>query len=378
MDDFNFLPDAPSNPNTESGTGGQFSSGNSIFFDHYLHHLDLHNLFSTPPRRNQFILEQNYRFALNYFREENIQSKLDFYGDDTDYESLINGYTQFQNPTFLNDVVGQVDAEIPNDLFSGIEKPKMKINDRFGMFSFDLASMAMTYVYEYYDKKNNILDVNDVEKMGAKFISRTTNEEVYQRIKRRENGTPVVVSSVRNSLIDFEKKEKKQRAVEIFVLSSFAGAERTSSLLYNSMAAISVAKNLILKGFQVKITAIIVMTMENRNYYHLIPTKRYNQPLDINATAYVCGDTRFFRYQGFKAVHVGFDKTDVINDGSFGYIIRDKNMIVRNIETDYVPNSGLKQADTRLYFGGARNINDVKNEVNEALEILNQNYGNNN
>lgn len=68
-------------------------------------------------------------------------------------EKLIEGYTTFQNPKLLSETISRIDNEIPADLFSAIEKPKMKINDKFGMFSFDLASMAMTYVYEYFTKE---------------------------------------------------------------------------------------------------------------------------------------------------------------------------------------------------------------------------------
>jgi hypothetical protein len=375
-----FLPNKPApKPNTESGTGGKFNVKNSVFFDNYLHHLELHNIFSLPPLPSEFQRLQNYELVRdNTFAEDRIKSKISngWYGEGTDYNSLINGYTAFQKPDLLSKTINEVESEITADLFSGIEKPKMKINDKFGMFSYDLASMAMTYVYEYFDIKGKKVDSNYVVKKADKFYFE--NEEVYQKVKRRENGTPVVISSVRKCLIDFEKKEKENRAVEIIVINSASASVKANDFIFNSMAAIAVAQNLILKGFQVKITALLTTEYNNIVYYHFIPTKRYNQPMDINATAYVCGDTRFYRFQGFKAYVSGFDRNNVNCPGGLGGSFDDKKDVAKIIENDYVPNSKLKQADTRLYFGGSRNLQDVKKEVNEALLILNAKYGNQN
>lgn len=376
--DFDFLPNIPPppKPNTSEGTGGKFNVGKNVFFDDYLHHLDAHKLFSTPPLRNEFDLIGNFAVAKNIFSKSTIEYKIqsNFFGYGTTFQNLIDGYTEFQDPNLLNETINKIDNEIPADLFSGIEKPKMKINDRFGVFSFDLASMQMTYVYEYFDKKGNKVDANFVKKIGTNFYFE--NEIVEQRIKRHENGNPVVVSSVRNCLIDFEKQPKKQRAVEIFVINSASASVLPKDFIYNSMAAISVAKNLILKGFQVKITALLSVTNNNTFYYHFIPTKRFNQPLDINATAYVCGDTRFFRYQGFKIYLKGYDRNNKISPDGLGYPFTVKKTISETIEKEYVKNSKLKQADTRLYFGNSRNLEDVKKEVKEALLILNEKYGN--
>lgn len=379
---YDFLPDqAPPpepKPNTEESAGGQFSIGKNVFYDDYKHHLDAHALFSLPPKKEDWKLNYNFtEISEFYFSDDNLKRKVkgDFYGPDTDLEKLMEGYTTFQNPKLLQKTIGQIDSEIPADMFSAIDKPKMKINDKFGMFSFDLASMAMTYVYDYYTLKGKKVDSAFVEKSTSRFIYLPTKEEVTQEIRRRKDGTPVVVSSVRNSLIDFEKSSKQDRSVEIMVFNSFAGRESADTVIYNSMAAISVAKNLLLKGFRVKLTSVIVVTSDKKKtYYHFIPAKRFNQPLDINAAAYVCGDPRFFRFQGFKIIASGFDRDKTKIPGGLGFILNDTKPLSIVIEKEYVANSELKQADTRLYFGGSRTIGAVKNEVKVAIEILNDKY----
>jgi len=374
---FDFLPDAKQKPNTSSWNGGVFSIGKNVFYDEYTNHLDAHKLISNPPNREQFNLSYNFEFAKNMLDEERIIKTIssNFYGQNTDFDKLIQGYTQFAKPEFLARTIDKVDSALPSNLFSGIEKPKMKINDKFGMFSYDLASMSMTYVYEYFDSKGNKVDANFVIKKASKFFFNQI--EVFQKIKKRENGTPVVISSVRKCLIDFEKKAKEQRAVEIFVINSVAFKENADDFLYNSMASISVAKNLILKGFQVKVTSLLVVKNNDTTYYHFVPVKQFNQPLDINATAYVCGDPRFFRYQGFKMILYGYDRNNVKSPTGLGTIETNKNQIARSIESDYVKNSKLKQADTRLYFGNSRNLEDAQKEVLEAIKILNEKYGKN-
>ena len=378
---WDFIPDKPEpKPNTTKG-GSSFTEGKNVFIDIYNNHLDAHTLFSTPPIKSEFNNVENYKVAERLFSSDQIKRFIDrgnkWYGDKIDYEKLINGYTQFQNPDLLNSTISKIKNEIKDDMFSGLEKPRMKINDRFGMFSFDLASMAMTYIYDYYNKNGIKVDSNYVKKKKDKFYFEPTNEEVEQRIKKRENGSPYVISSVRNCLIDFEKQEKQERSVEIIVNNSFFDGEEANTLIYNSMASVAVAQNLLLKGFKVKITSLL--TVKNGNskkmYYHFVPVKRFNQPLDANAVAYVCGDPVFFRYQGFKMIIKGYDNNKDVSPSTVGSIINDKKLISNNIESDYVVNSTRKQADTRLYFGGSRNLNQVKNEVNEALEILNQRYG---
>lgn len=388
MAGFDFLSDKQQPPQPEPSAsppqdlGSGVKNGDVVFYDQYNNHLDAHALFSTPPKREEFGAKANYDRAVQSFSldrlEYYVENRPYWYGINTSLDKLIAGYTEFADPGLLDTTIKNVTASIPDDLFSGIDKPKMKINDRFGMFSFDLASMAMTYVYEYFDKKGNKVDANYAFAKAGKFYHEKTEEEIFQKIKRRKNGTPVVVSSVRNCLIDFEKEQKEERSVEIFITSAFSSREDSEDILYNSMAGIIVAKNLISKGFKVKITAITVGqgSICKQFYYHLVPVKNFNEPLDVNAVAYVCGDARFFRYQGFKMLIWGIDQNKKKVSSGIAAPVESNRVIKQHIETKYVPYSKLKQADTRLYFGGARSLRAVEREIEQSLELLNEKYGN--
>jgi hypothetical protein len=376
---FDFLTDKEDFNQNKTTSGGRFKSGKNVFIDKYQSHLDAHNIFGIPFERKYFRLKANFDFIKGYYADNNIKGRIgrNFYGPKTKLAQLKEGYTQFQKPELLDEALNKLKVNINDDLFSGLDKPKVNFNDKFGIFSFDLASMMMTYVFEYYTKNGDKVDSNYVEKnKNGQFVFTPNGQIVDQVIKRREDGTPVVVSQVNNSYIDFEKQEKEQRSVEIMVNVSFAGVEGAEKVIYNSLAGITVAENLLKKGFKVKLTGLFSIQYKGTHYFHIIPVKRFNQPLDKNAAAYVLGDPRFFRYEIFKLIAHGIDQSGIKVPETFGIIETNLDLISRRIEKNYVPNSQRKQADSRLYFGGSRDMTDVKNEVDKALDILNENYGN--
>ena len=377
---FDFLPGEDSfNPSTTT-SGGEFKVRNNYFIDKYQDHLEASRVISTPPKKNEFKLFENYNLAKNRtFNPEWIKEKNrnGAYGPKTDYKTLVDGYTQFQNPKLLDDSLKKVKDKIPEDLFSGLEKPKINFNDKFGIFSFDLASAMMTYVFDYYTKDGIKVDSNYVEKIDDQFIFTPSNQIVDQVIQRREDGTPVVISSVKKSYIDFQKQEKKDRSVEIIINTAFSAGEEAENVIFNSLAGVSIAENLEKRGFKVKITGLF-STYNNdtkESFYSFVPVKRFNQTLDKNAAAYVCGDPRYYRYQYFKLIFHAIDQQVFVVPGGLGRPLNNLDSISNVIEKEYVPNSSRKQADTRLYFGGSRSMEDVKQEVNQALKILNNKYG---
>lgn len=385
--EYDFLPNEEQNSNSSTQTNSDgnsdtnFSLAEFSFFDEYKNHLDAHTIFSLPKIRGEWNLKANYDRIDRYMSDARIRDKINdnFYGTDTSFEKLRAGYTEFQNPTLLANTISEINEEIKTEMFSNIEKPKMNINDRLGLFSFDLASMQMNYVYEYFKNSDNTkVDANNVKRLKDGRYCLIDQETVFltQKIKRRENGTPVVISSIKKCFIDFEKKMAQERSVEIIVLNSFSFNERARNIIFNSMAAISTAKNLILKGFKVKITSLLVVKGDEKEfYYHFVPVKKFNEPLDINAAAYVCGDARFFRYQGFKMLMKGYDSKNKDIAIGLGSIISNVQQVAKVVEQNYVPNSKLLQADSRLYFGGSRNLDAAKNEVQQAINILNNRYG---
>lgn len=393
---YSFLPDKkkeeqpapapapkPVKTNSGSGAGSQLvfdsvdSKAKLYFFDQFKNHFDIAKLYN-PVNLSDFNLSSNFENFKRFFRKQNIEDyiKDEWYGQGTQYEKLVAGYTEFSNPDLLHKVIEQVKNILPNNLISQVPKPTININDRFGLFSFDLASNSMFYVYDYFDKNNVLVDANFVIQKDGIFIDTLTNEEVYQKIKIDENGNPKVISTAKKCLIDFSKKNKDRKAVELFCLCTCSANEKAEDYIYNSMACIAIAKDLILKGFKVKITAVFCYEndINTARIFELVPVKNYNETLDINSVAYVCSDARYYRYQHFKAVYYCFDQSKLQVPSGLGYPIKDLPAISKQIEKYYVPNSREK-ADTRLYFGTSRSLEAVSKEVRTTTEILNTKYG---
>lgn len=378
---FDFLPDKKIDPNKQTGGGG-FAIPNSdgktnVFFDAYQSHLDVQNLIKFPLDKSQFNHPDNYEVAERVL--QNIEHKIDgkWYGEEITIQGLREGYTQFAKPLILKGFLQKASEAIPKDLFSELQLKKVYINDRFGIFSFDLASMLMTYVYEYIDSKGDIVDANYITKKENLFIHTPSGKKVTQRIKKRPNGTPVVISHNRNSFIDFKKTQKKERLVELMVSLSFAAKENVNNLIYNALGAILLAENLEKNGYKVKITSMLIAynSITQENHYHLVPVKNFNATLDPNAAAYVMSDPKYFRYEGFKAIIKGNDIRKKTTPPSVGTIISNTTEISKAIENDYIYNSERLQADTRLYFGGARSEKEALNEIAKAVKILNEKHG---
>ena len=195
---FDFLADKEDFNQNKTTSGGRFKSGKNVFIDKYQSHLDAHNIFGIPFERKYFRLKANFDFIKRYYADDNISR--DFYGPKTKLAKLKEGYTQFQKPELLDEALNKLKVNINDDLFSGLDKPKVNFNDKFGIFSFDLASMMMTYVFEYYTKNGDKVDSNYVEKnKNGQFVFTPNGQIVDQVIKRREDGTPVVVKNKKKS-----------------------------------------------------------------------------------------------------------------------------------------------------------------------------------
>lgn len=305
----------------------------------------------------------------------------DWFGPNTKLETLLAGYTIFQKPELITKVRNRAKEHLPSDLLANVEKKKTRFNDKaFGVFSFDMASMGMFYVYEYYNTKGQKVDTNLVEKVGEKYYFLPTKTEVFQQVKQNENGTPVVRSNIKKSYIDFEKKKKQDSAVEIFVAISFGANVNIEAAIYNALAATVVADVLSKKGIKVKVTSVLSVNQKVKSkpgyLFHFVPAKRFEDPLDENALAYVCGDPRFFRFQGFKMIIKGHDWINNKCDYSLGRSIKDLKFIQQTIENHYIPKSQRATGDLRLYFGGARNLSQSIEEVKKAATILSNKYGN--
>jgi hypothetical protein len=387
---FDFLPDIEKEKEQQQTaeenstfSGGRGFVGVHHFFDGYRNHLDIRSVRSVPIIRTEYNLIENFNWMDKFYSPSSIQFDINddnWFGPGTTYEQLLAGYTKFQKPELLDQVRKQVSNALPTELLSTIQKKKTRFNDRgLGVFSFDKASGGMFLAYDYYDQGTGAkVDGNYVANKEGKYFHTETNRPLEQKVRIGENGLPVVKSSIKKSYVDFEKKNVMQNAVEIFVNVSVSADTEVDDFVYNGMSALILAEFLLQKGFKVKINALYTLKHHETQefYHHILPSKGWADTLDLQALAYISSDPRFYRYEVFKAVVAGYDvKKTKAPESGLGSIIRDTVRVRRYFEENYFPNTNKPVAETNLFLGGGRSLQDSVKEINETSQILIRKYG---
>lgn len=243
------------------------------------------------------------------------------------------------------------------------QQKAIKFTEReIGIFSFDLASLGLIRVFEYYSpllervvSPNNVISEKNQEgklifyhvympyvpmhkveydlKMGgyySKILKRVvtksdlievvTENDVYlafperqeiplhvveQRQQLDEQGRKKFSSTFKKSFIYIPQVEKSLPRVDIIVAASYASSVNAQTqMIYSSMAAIAIAEKLSKSGVNYRIIASypIETSGSGTRYkvYSFVTIKKEGEPLDKNKMAILLSDARQFRYQQFK------------------------------------------------------------------------------
>lgn len=231
-----------------------------------------------------------------------------------------------------------------------------------GIFSFDLASLGLIRVYEYYspllekvvspnlvksektqDGKlvfyhvytpyvpmhkveynvgkggyfSNILkrvvsksDLIEVVTENDVYLAFPERKEVQQHVVERRqqvdaNGRKKFTSTFKKSFIYIPKVEKPLPRIDIIVAASYASeVNAKTQMIYSSMAAIAIAEKLSKSGVNYRIIASYPVETSGsgsrKKVYTFVTVKREGEPFDKNKIAILLSDARQFRYQQFK------------------------------------------------------------------------------
>ena len=231
-----------------------------------------------------------------------------------------------------------------------------------GVFSFDLASLGLVRVYEYYSpllekivspnlvksektqdgklvfyhvyvpyvpmhkveysvgrggyfsdilkrvvSKSDLIEVvteNDV------YLAFPERKEVQQHVVERRqqvdaNGRKKFTSTFKKSFIHIPKVEKPLPRIDIIVAASYSSEVNAKrQMIYSSMAAIAIAEKLSKSGVNYRIIASYPVETSGsgsrKKVYTFVTVKREGEPFDKNKIAILLSDARQFRYQQFK------------------------------------------------------------------------------
>jgi hypothetical protein len=137
------------------------------------------------------------------------------------------------------------------------------------------------------------------------FKAEVQKHKVDRRQKLDENGKLKWSTTFKKSFIYIPKVEKPLPRIDIIVGSSFGwGVDAKDEMIYSSMAAISIAEKLSRSGVNYRIIAAYpIRTTRGSNpqdIFSFVTVKKEGEALDKNKIAVLLSDGRQFRYQQFK------------------------------------------------------------------------------
>ena len=328
-----------------------------------------------------YVASRLNRYAGNYWfgtRDINlIQGRLNNYLFNNQLESFLD--------TFRN-------SSINIDIIDIDQQKAIKFTEKeIGIFSFDLASLGLIRVFEYYSpllkrivSPNLIISQKneqgqlifyhvympyipthrveyDVNKGGYysgvlnrvvskdALIEVVTDKDIYlaypetpeipqhvveQRQQVDENGRKKFSSTFKRSFIDIPKVEKSLPRVDIIVPASYPWTKNAETeVIYNSMAAIAIAEKLSKSGVNFRIIAAFsnyLSSSMSSSTYSFIQLKKEGDPFDKNKIAIFLSDGRLNRLKGFKILSAtAFDSgyDSDFDDSAMGLIISDADTI---------------------------------------------------
>jgi hypothetical protein len=274
---------------------------------------------------------------------KSVKGKLDTFIDSNRLNSFLE---QFRNQTVSFDIT-DID-----------QKKKLKFTSQeIGIFSFDLASLGLIRVYEYFSPYlNKIISGNFVRsfkndegqlvfyhilvegyprhalqlKKGVLHSTKLDREvsfqeaekietedkieyympeklkvekhEVERRQKVDKKGNKVFSSTFKKSFIYIPKVTSKIPRIDLIINASYSyKVNALDEMIWSSMAAISIAEKLSASNVDFRIYASYpVEFTNNKKTFTYVKIKDSSEPLNINGLAIMTSDGRQFRYQQFK------------------------------------------------------------------------------
>lgn len=374
MDDFDFLPKEERQQNQESKSKPQAgSSGNGRTTLHYQEYDSITALREFVKANTKFKRPKNQRVHDGIFNDKDIKDRIkmkNWFGDNTDFDQLKEGYLQFSRPDLIEEARDKFKSQLPTNLSNPIEKTRLKYNPNIGIFSFDRALIGMRRVKEYYDQETgNVVESKFVQKQGEIFINTTNGQEVQQRDAMRENGLPKVVSDNKNVYAFIDKIKTNRQGLDIYVNLSVAAYEKASDMIYNGLAAIMLAEQVAKIGIPSRIRLVAMTKHEGKYWCPIMNCKNYNETIDPNNIALMLSEPRFYRYDVFRAFIHNYDAHNIDSSPGLGQIVQTDDAD-KVLESSGFADFTKAEGKAYIMMGGSRNVDQSIKEYTQAIEKL--------
>lgn len=256
-----------------------------------------------------------------------------------------------------------------------------------GIFSFDRAAMSLEPIPALFCKKDGkfydiskgeeLFDSNGVQlkdkegNLRYKIISNGFDAILTQM---EEDGIAMFTSSNKKSFLRKEKLPKPDRLVRLFVLT---GANAGYETYYAGLSAIITAIYLESRGYSVRITGVIGVTMnilykgsvQNGSRFSMIDLKGYDETIDSLSLLYVLADSSFFRIRQFDYyLAQQYKYQDPLNTalGSMPDASVFKDMLFDKVKEREI----AAEKDVLYYFFGGINITSMEAAKREVISII--------
>lgn len=309
-----------------------------------------------------------------------VTQNLDRYTKITDVESETTKLSTRASKYDFNDI----------DQVKKIEFTEMEI----GIFSFDLASLGLIRVYEYYSpllkqivsanlvKSEKVADgkkiyyyvgnvyvpKHEIEYVGSqggyfsKILKRLVDKKdliqeegenkitiLYYpeklEIKKHEveriqakgkDGRDKFATTFKKCFINIPKIESSLPRVDIIIPVSYSWGKISDETFWNCIAMSSICDRLTQANVDYRVIACYGLTVNNKYVYNFVNIKNENQPLDKNQLSLLVSDMRFFRVQMFRTFYASLYDAGYRTASDFTDGIGSVNTDVDDIKRVYI------------------------------------------
>jgi len=307
--------------------------------------------------------------------QNEVKSDLDTFLYRNDLQRILSNLTNRLNKVNISDI----------DQQKSIKFTEQEV----GIFSFDLASLGLIKVFEYFSPLiNGIVDANLVESSkndegdiifffkGQPFVpahkieynmntggffstilkknipktelimvdngrdiyyefpeqKEIPKHSVLREQKTNPDGTKKFATTFKKCFVYIPKVDKPLPRIDIIVPFSYDGSYTADQIKFNAIPSIALAESLSKIGINYRIIAAYPIEQRRKEIYQYITIKKEGEALDKNKMALFVADARYYRFQRFRGINAALSDIDKDNDGGDGNwnTIRDESQIKRN------------------------------------------------
>lgn len=383
-------------------------------------------MFDDISSYNRFIDETSKKATgktksdIDNLTKELVQNRINEYNEawygTTDKNEVLGSLDTYKFNKELEEYITSFKQNTLNlDIIDLDQQKSIKFTEKeVGIFSFDLASLGLIRVYEYYSPllkrivsgnyvrsrkvENGLIFYHEYVKAiplhkvdysvqyggyYSNILKRVVSKDelieqdtifyfperaeipqhdVERKQQVDEQGRLKFSSTFKKSFIEIPKIEKPLPRIDLIINSAYSWrVNAKTEMIWSSMSALTIAEKLSKSGVTFRIIYSNSFSADSTGNYKVnafLTLKKEGDPFDKNKIALMLSDARYYRFKGFAFIgsliyDAGYDNN--YDRGSFGYPRNDRDQILKAY-INYLENS--------------TNVDDQKSALNPKSKIV--------